>query len=66
MSAGALSPALGDRVVVDVVLFGEVYAVEVVVVQVDARPGMTPRIIGRPEGTEATAYARTEWREVSA
>lgn len=58
-------PALGDRVIVDAVIMGETYAVEVIVVQVDIHPGtLQPRIIGRPEGTYATAYARTEWREV--
>lgn len=55
---------LGDRVIVDAVLFGEVYPVEVIVVQIDDDGPRGTRIIGRPEGTHATAFARRSWRPV--
>lgn len=59
-------PALGERVIVDATILGEVYPVEVIVVQVDTHPGTgQARIIGRPEGTHSIAFARTTWREVS-
>lgn len=63
MTASALVK-LGDRVIVDAVLFGEVYPVEVVVVQIDDDGPRGTRIIGRPEGTHSTAFARHQWRPV--
>lgn len=64
---GLRVPALGDRVVMDVTLLGEVYAVQVLVAKVDVDPASHKlRVIGRPEGTVVTAFASTEWREVGA
>ena len=48
---------LGDRVIIDIVLMGETMPLEVIVAQIDGE-----RIIGRPEGSVATAFARTSWR----
>lgn len=64
---GLRVPALGDRVLMDVTIMGEVYPVEVIVAQIDVDPDTRRlRVIGRPEGTLVTAFARTEWREVEA
>ena len=61
---GLRVPAIGDRVVMDVTLLGEVYAVEVIVAEVNVNAARVLQVIGRPEGTVVTAFARTEWREV--
>lgn len=61
---GLRVPAIGDRVVMDVTLLGEVYAVEVIVAEVSVNAARVLQVIGRPEGTVVTAFARTEWREV--
>lgn len=64
VSRGLRVPAIGERVVMDVTLLGEVYAVEVVVAEVNVNAARVLQVIGHPEGTVATAFARTEWREV--
>jgi hypothetical protein len=61
---GLRVPAIGERVVMDVTLLGEVYAVEVIVAEVSVNAARVLQVIGRPEGTLVTAFARTEWREV--
>lgn len=61
---GLRVPAIADRVVMDVTLLGEVYAVEVIVADVSVNAARVLQVIGRPEGTLVTAFARTEWREV--
>ena len=43
---------------------GEVYAVEVIVAEVNVNAARVLQVIGRPEGALVTAFARTEWREV--
>lgn len=59
-------PAIGDRVIVDVTIMGETLPTEVIIAQVDTdSKTRKTRIIGRPEGTLAMAFARTEWREVT-
>lgn len=59
-------PAVGDRVEVDVTIMGETFGVEVEVVQVDDDGPRGVRIIGRPEGSLVTAYARHTWRPIAA
>lgn len=61
---GLRVPSIGDRVVMDVTLLGEVYAVEVIVAKVNVNAARVLQVIGRPEGTVVTAFARTGWREV--
>ncbi len=61
---GLRVPAIGERVVMDVTLLGEVYAVEVIVSEVNVNAARVLQVIGRPEGAVVTAFARTEWREV--
>lgn len=61
---GLRVPALGDRVVMDVTLLGEVYAVEVIVADVSVNAARVLQVVGRPDGALVTAFARTEWREV--
>ena len=63
---GLRVPSIGERVVMDVPLLGEVYAVEVIVAEVSVNAARVLQVIGRPEGTVVTAFARTEWREVGA
>lgn len=66
MSAATLPrPAVGDRVEVDVQIMGETFGVEVTVVQVDDEGDRGVRIIGRPDGSLATAFARREWRPIA-
>ena len=56
---------VGDRVEIDVIMMGDTFPVEVIVVQVDDDGSRGIRIIGRPEGTLSTAFARHEWRAVA-
>ena len=64
---GLRVPSVGDRVVVDATILGELYAVQVVVAQIDVDPvSRKLRVIGRPEGTLVTAFSATRWREVVA
>lgn len=61
---GLRVPAIGERVVMDVTLLGEVYAVEVIVSEVNVNAARVLQVIGRPDGALVTTLARTEWREV--
>lgn len=65
MSAVMPRPAVGDRVEIDVQIMGETFPVEVIVAQVDDDGPRGVRIIGRPEGTHVTAFARHEWRPIA-
>lgn len=64
-TAELTAPQVGDHVEIDVQIAGEIIPVEVVVVQVDDEGPRGVRIIGKPEGSLVTAFARYEWREVA-
>lgn len=66
VARGLRVPEIGDRVVMDVRLLGETYPVEVIVAEISVNAARMLQVIGRPEGTLVTAFARTEWREVAA